>query len=70
MGLQGLAYGELGFRYLTADRPVTAPEDLEGLKIRTAGMLELYESYIGCWGTTYYSPQFFRRDDALGCGRL
>lgn len=58
MGLQGLAYGELGFRYLTADRPVTAPEDLEGLKIRTAGMLELYESYIGCWGTTYYSSSF------------
>lgn len=58
LGLRGLAYGELGFRYLTADRPVTAPEDLEGLKIRTAGMLELYGSYIGCWGTTYYSSSF------------
>lgn len=49
---------ELGFRYLTANRPVTAPEDLEGLKIRTAGMLELYESYIGCWGVCLYPSSF------------
>ena len=54
LGLRGLAYGELGFRYLTADRPVTAPEDLEGLRIRTAGLLELYESYIDCWGVRLY----------------
>ena len=58
MGLRGLGYGELGFRYLTADRPVTAPEDLEGLKIRTAGMLELYESYIGCWGVRLYPSSY------------
>ena len=58
MGLQGLAYGELGFRYLTADRPVTTPEDLEGLHIRTAGMLELYESYIGCWGVRLYPSSY------------
>ena len=58
LGLRGLAYGELGFRYLTADRPVTTPEDLEGLRIRTAGMLELLESYIDCWGTTYYPSSY------------
>jgi len=58
LGLRGLAYGELGFRYLTADRPVTTPEDLEGLRIRTAGMLELLESYIGCCGTTYYPSSY------------
>ena len=58
LGLQGLAYGELGFRYLTADRPVTAPEDLEGLRIRTAGLLELYESYIGCWGVRLYPSSY------------
>ena len=54
LGLRGLAYGELGFRYLTADRPVIAPEDLEGLRIHTAGLLELYESYIDCWGVRLY----------------
>ena len=58
LGLRGLAYGELGFRYLTADRPVTAPEDLEGLRIRTAGLLELYESYIGCWGVRLYPSSY------------
>ena len=58
MGLRGLGYGELGFRYLTADRPVTAPEDLEGLRIRTAGLLELYESYIGCWGVRLYPSSY------------
>ena len=58
LGLRGLAYGELGFRYLTADRPVTTPEDLEGLRIRTAGLLELFESYIGCWGVRLYPSSY------------
>ena len=56
LGLRGLGYGELGFRYLTADRPVTTPEDLEGLRIRTAGLLELFESYIGCWASASIPP--------------
>lgn len=35
-GLQGLAMGGIGFRQLTnSRRPVTGPEDLKGLKIRT-----------------------------------
>jgi tripartite ATP-independent transporter DctP family solute receptor len=35
-GLQGLAFWELGFRNLTNSvRPVSAPADLEGLKLRT-----------------------------------
>lgn len=34
-GWKGLAYGERGFRNLTnSKRPVTSPEDIEGLKIR------------------------------------
>lgn len=68
LGLRGLAYGELGFRYLTADRPVTAPEDLEGLRIRTAGMLELSKSYLDCWGATYYSSGFSEVMTPLAAG--
>lgn len=35
-GLQGLAFGGIGFRQLTnSRRPVTGPEDVKGLKIRT-----------------------------------
>nr|WP_287227819.1 hypothetical protein [Oscillibacter sp.] len=30
LGLRGLAYGELGFRYLTADRPVTTRRTWKG----------------------------------------
>ena len=68
LGLRGLAYGELGFRYPTADRPVTAPEDLEGLRIRTAGMLELSKSYLDCWGATYYSSGFSEVITPLAAG--
>lgn len=50
LGLRGLAYGELGFRYPTTsgDHAVTAPKDLEGLKIRTAGVLEVALAYRDC----------------------
>ena len=58
LGLRGLAYGELGFRYLTADRPVTTPEDLEGLKIRTVGVLEVALAYRDCWGTELYLSSY------------
>ena len=35
-GLKGLAFWEIGFRKLTnSERPVSTPEDVEGLKIRT-----------------------------------
>ena len=35
-GLQGLAFGGIGFRQLTnGRRPVTGPDDIKGLKIRT-----------------------------------
>jgi TRAP-type transport system periplasmic protein len=35
-GLQGLAFGGIGFRQLTNNRrPVSGPEDIKGLKIRT-----------------------------------
>ncbi|MUU10097.1 MAG: hypothetical protein EP146_00800 [Oscillibacter sp.] len=34
------------------------PEDLEGLRIRTAGLLELFESYIGCWGVRLYPSSY------------
>lgn len=60
LGLRGLAYGELGFRYPTTSegRAVTAPEDLEGLKIRTAGMLEVSVAYVDCWGAELYPSSF------------
>lgn len=36
VGLKGLAYMENGFRHVTNnDKPITKPEDLKGLKIRT-----------------------------------
>jgi len=35
-GIQGLAWGENGFRHMTnSKRPVNAPDDLKGLKMRT-----------------------------------
>ena len=68
LGLRGLAYGELGFRYLTADRPVTAPEDLEGLKIRTAGMLEVAMAYVDCWGAELYPSSFLDVMTPLSAG--
>ncbi len=68
MGLRGLGYGELGFRYLTADRPVTAPEDLEGLKIRTAGMLEVSVAYVDCWGAELYPSSFLDVMTPLSAG--
>ena len=68
MGLRGLGYGELGFRYLTADRPVTAPEDLEGLKIRTAGMLEVAMAYVDCWGSELYPSSFLDVMTPLSAG--
>ena len=68
MGLRGLGYGELGFRYLTADRPVTAPEDLEGLKIRTAGMLEVAMAYVDCWGAELYPSSFLDVMTPLSAG--
>lgn len=60
LGLQGLAYGELGFRYPTTSegRAVTAPEDLNGLKIRTAGMLEVAVAYVDCWGAELYPSSY------------
>lgn len=36
VGLQGLAFWEIGFRNLTNnERPITTPDDLKGLKLRT-----------------------------------
>ena len=60
LGLRGLAYGELGFRYPTTsgDHAVTAPEDLEGLKIRTVGVLEVALAYRDCWGTELYLSSY------------
>ena len=60
LGLRGLAYGELGFRYPTTsgDHAVTAPKDLEGLKIRTAGVLEVALAYRDCWGTELYLSSY------------
>ena len=59
LGLRGLAYGELGFRYLTrrpaGDRPGGPGR---AASIRTAGMLELFESYIGCWGVRLYPSSY------------
>lgn len=37
MGIEFLGFGESGFRQLTTNTPVSAPEDLEGQKIRVAG---------------------------------
>ena len=70
LGLRGLAYGELGFRYPTTSegRAVTAPEDLEGLKIRTAGMLEVSVAYVDCWGAELYPSSFLDVMTPLSAG--
>lgn len=70
LGLRGLAYGELGFRYPTTSegRAVTAPEDLEGLKIRTAGMLEVSLAYVDCWGAELYPSSFLDVMTPLSAG--
>ena len=70
LGLRGLAYGELGFRYPTTSegRAVTAPEDLEGLKIRTAGMLEVAVAYVDCWGAELYPSSFLDVMTPLSAG--
>ncbi|WP_374834744.1 DctP family TRAP transporter solute-binding subunit [Paenochrobactrum pullorum] len=45
-GLVGLAFGGMGFRQLTNNtRPVTKPEDVEGMKIRT----QQNEMHIAVW---------------------
>lgn len=33
-GIQGLAWGEIGFRHITANKPVRRPDDLKGMKLR------------------------------------
>ena len=65
-----MAYGELGFRYPTTSegRAVTAPEDLEGLKIRTAGMLEVSVAYVDCWGAELYPSSFLDVMTPLSAG--
>ncbi|WP_029089523.1 DctP family TRAP transporter solute-binding subunit [Brevibacterium album] len=46
MGIEFLGFGESGFRQLTtADREVTAPEDLDGLKFRVAGSALFLDIY-------------------------
>ena len=37
---------------------MTAPKDLEGLKIRTAGVLEVALAYRDCWGTELYLSSY------------
>lgn len=54
LGLHGLGYGENGFRQLTTGgRAVTAPEDLRGLTVRTAGSMPLVLAYEDCWGADH-----------------
>lgn len=50
-GLVFLAYGENGYRQLTNNkRPIKAPEDLKGLKLRVAAMNMLFDLF-NCFGT-------------------
>ncbi|MFR6095952.1 MAG: hypothetical protein ACLUIW_11885 [Dysosmobacter welbionis] len=73
LGLRGLAYGELGFRYPTTSegRAGDCPGG-PGRAARSArlGMLELSEAYLDCWGANVLLLQFSRCDDAFVCGIL
>ena len=43
-------------------------EDLEGLKIRTAGMLEVAMAYVDCWGAELYPSSFLDVMTPLSAG--
>lgn len=43
LGLQGLAYWDNGFKVFTANRPIQAPADLRGLKVRVQASRTLVE---------------------------
>ena len=63
-----VSYTHLTHPTTSEGRAVTAPEDLEGLKIRTAGMLEVSVAYVDCWGAELYPSSFLDVMTPLSAG--
>lgn len=62
-GIIGLAWGENGFRQLTnSKRPVVAPEDMKGLKVRIPG-IKMYTSIFTALGA---NPTVMNWGEVLG----
>jgi len=69
-GIEGLAYGENGFRQLTNSKlAVRTPDDLNGLKIRIPDV-ELYNSIFTALGATPITMNFPEVTGALKQGKI
>ncbi len=70
LGIVGLAFGENGFRQITNNRlAVSAPEDLNGLKVRIPGV-ELYKSIYHTMGAVPVAMNFGEVAEALRQGSI
>ena len=69
-GVHGLAYGVNGFRQLTNSvRPVKAPEDLRGMKVRVAGT-DLFRAVFSAFGANPTTMNFGEVFTALQQGTI
>lgn len=69
-GIHGIAYGVNGFRQLTNSvRPVVAPDDLKGMKVRVAGT-DLFRAVFAAFGANPTTMNFGEVFTALEQGAI